>query len=119
MSSIKFFKPEDFKCSYEFRSGYPIQMNKFETIGGLSAEQAAEQANAKLERESRIVIGSPETNWDEAGNKIETHKALLINIEPIEKCKHNVDDLVYSIQDKTGTNIMCYACKTKFRLVEM
>lgn len=72
---MKFFEPEDF-------------YTKGEDDTRRTPLEACEIANAKLEQKGRIVIGSPETNWDEGGNKIETHKALLINIEPIEKCKH-------------------------------
>jgi hypothetical protein len=70
---VKFFVEEDFPDT-----------------GGYSVE-AAYRANTKLEREGRVVIGSPETDWNEIGNRVETHKALLINVELIQKCSHPVD----------------------------
>lgn len=91
---MKFFKPEDFLCT---------------TNIPLLPTEACNLANAKLEREGKIVYGHngksvadhfPDAffwrpddlvNGDVLYNgKIahSTHKALLINIEPIEKCTH-------------------------------
>lgn len=92
---MKFFRPEDFNglCNYS----YPAF--------------AADMANAKLEREGKIVYGSPNgrshtfvpgiiwnTHDDKTGR--DTHKALLINIEPIEVCKHEKEKVGTFIQKK-------------------
>lgn len=102
---MKFFKPEDFKYDSVIFEG-----NLYIKVG-----YAANRANEKLEREARVVIGSPETNWDEAGNKIETHKALLVNIELIEKCKHPNDNIKGSMlnvyRDDSNLNKYCFRCE--------
>ncbi len=53
------------------------------------------ECSAKLEREGKVVYGSePEDKetysalYGEGNNRYSTHKALLINIEPIEVCTH-------------------------------
>jgi len=65
----KFFTPKDFElCKYSY-------------------EDICERANSKLEREGEVIF--IEGNY---GSKkrisASTHKALLINIELLEKCKH-------------------------------
>lgn len=71
---MSFFKPEDFE-------GWPHER-----------EQIANLANAKLEREARNVflnLSREGILLDITGfNRKQSHKALLINIEPIDKCKH-------------------------------
>lgn len=74
--NMNFFKPEDF---FELRSvpSYTSDMAKI--------------ANAKLEREGVVVYGaqypieSKEWNYQPRQAKGHTHKALLINIEPIKQ----------------------------------
>lgn len=83
---MKFFKPEDFDIEY-----------KEDTLIS-HKEWAANLANAKLEREGKVVYNhhGPSTNFNEHPVWISkgwqdgdsTHKALLICIEPIEQCKH-------------------------------
>ena len=76
---MNFFKPEDFKHS----SNSP-----------LISSDAADIANAKLEREGKVVYGYQhdyDEEWVFHSNESpeeHTHKALLINIEPIAKCEH-------------------------------
>lgn len=78
---MSFFKKEDFKGTY----------NNYQNEW---LEKMAELANAKLEREGKVVYTHSTFEkpgyWGpiEQGSFDDTHKALLINIEPIEKCKH-------------------------------
>lgn len=77
---MKFFKPEDF--------------NYDNPIGIYSYEKMAELANAKLEREGKVMRNTSingdvfNQGWSTARTYGDTHQALLINIEPIEKCTH-------------------------------
>lgn len=67
---MKFFKPEDF------------------VTDDISASAAAARANAKLEREGKVFWGSVdehESYFHIEKDDVDTHKALLINIEPIEE----------------------------------
>lgn len=83
--SIDFFKPEDFIPNF------------FEHL--IHPRTAAELANAKIEKEGMAVFGSPKGtsttyvsgqiwNTHNDGTHRDTHKALLINIEPLEICTH-------------------------------
>lgn len=77
--SPQFFVPEDFPK--EMMQGmYAIQVN------------AAHHANLKLEREGQVVYSYWRDTKGPWSSDFEippdTHKALLINIEPIEKCQH-------------------------------
>lgn len=84
---IKFFNAEDFAYSFE---------------GRLTSTMARDLANAKLEREGRVVYGGKfclggEWSFVSHNNvppKTNTHKALLINIEPIEQCKHPAQKVI-------------------------
>lgn len=109
------FEPSDFLRLYERR---PI--NEF----------ASELANAKLQewiKDAKVVYRQPgfgghswQENLHDASNR--THKALLINIEPIEKCKHEASNIVafdhYAIngtyrgpmRDKSGITYKCCSC---------
>lgn len=84
----KFFKPEDFH-----------NQPNFHTTSLELAGRIATTANEKLEREGLRVNGilgkvwaqiHPSDGWKEINFNQErsTHKALLINIEQIEECKH-------------------------------
>lgn len=71
---MKFFKPEDFykdECIHCVEDGFRI----------------AALANAQLEREGKVVYGN-ELHWTLKQYSSDTRKALLINIEPVEKCAH-------------------------------
>lgn len=74
---MKFFTPEDFEpCSQT-----------------LTAAGMADRANTKIEKEGRVVYGDESyqtnlSNWDCQSDETTTHKALLICVEPIEKCTH-------------------------------
>lgn len=78
--SIEFFKPDDFQ---------------YESEGRLRSIMAADIANAKLEKEGCLIYCDKEggrANWslNKTGAK---YKALIINIEPIEKCDHPKDKI--------------------------
>lgn len=84
---MTFFKPEDFD----------IQQGKVYTT---ESHRSAEVANAKLEREGKVVyfLNQPDMEWMtySAHKKFlpsAKYKALLINIEPIEKCKHSIEKI--------------------------
>lgn len=79
-----FFEASDFNEYLKY--GFPLH-----------PPDAAHLANEKLRREGRVVYGKiPETNggwngaWTFGESKADTHTAMLINIQPIEKveCKH-------------------------------
>lgn len=82
---MKFFIPEDF--SNHLKCSWP-------------AEEMAKLCNEKLEREGKVIYGIDEKDWHikepyikSTGEKLTTHKALLINIEAIEKCKHPIESI--------------------------
>jgi len=109
---MKFFYPEDF--------------DDRGTAFRLSPEECAERANAKLERDGKVVYGdfgrshtlvpSGQGWWtidDKTGRN--THKALLIAIEPIEKCSHR--DAVYVPPDSASvpSGWFCKSCRAKVK----
>ena len=74
---MNFFKPEDFGNLY---------------LDEVQKTAACSYANAKLEREGKVVYGNNKIElgtsmWTAQATR-DTHQALLINIEPIEKCEH-------------------------------
>jgi hypothetical protein len=71
---MKFFKLEDFDLDEIANSQDIIDI-----------------VNAKLEREGKVVYSNNAHGWNENGPCISLKKALLINIEPIEKCTHPVE----------------------------
>lgn len=82
--SIEFFKPSDFE--------------KYLT-DAYTQQLSADLANEKLEKEAKPVFGSPNGKsttyvagqiWNTYNDVTQrnTHKALLINIEPLEICTH-------------------------------
>lgn len=88
---MKFFKPEDFLPGNDF---YKI------TWDDVVRKQLADRANAKLEREGKVVFGIPGADlWEEALYSSSTHTAVLINIEPIEKCTHPAEKVVQTTID--------------------
>lgn len=94
---MKFFNAKELEYMYETMPNNCIW-----------AEYLADYLNNRLNLEGRIVIGSPLSNWNECGNRIETHKALLINIEPIENCKHESHKV--SIEYSKLNKISYYLC---------
>lgn len=102
----KFFKPEDF------------EMQKF------SPEQISDFANRKLELSGKVVY--------DCGNGLLTHtenydtiykpiyKAILINIEPIEKCTHPKEkvqtDRVISHDPTLYSNFLTFFCECGVRV---
>lgn len=82
-----FFKPEDFEDSQGYKS--------------YSSQVMAALANAKLEREGDLIwtdtMGKDHLWWTNPENKtVKNYKALLINIEPIEKCKHPMEKIKFN-----------------------
>ncbi len=76
----KFFKLEDFQGTYD-HCQFPV------------LQKYVDLANAKLEREGKVVYGFNQIPDSWTYNKeSDTHKALLICIEPIEKCTHPVKE---------------------------
>lgn len=101
---MNFFKRDDFLLMCKEEAGtYPVYTATDAVIGGM-ALKIAKYANDKLERESEIAYGRMEFKTFAIAEKPgpqSTHKALLINIEPIEKCKHgNLVDAETSYWDK-------------------
>lgn len=60
----------------------------------ISLEDAAIKANEKLEKEGKILYCEFPSDQDASFSLIKfneaTHEALLLNIEPLEKCKHQL-----------------------------
>lgn len=106
---MKFFKAEDFEgkqCDSIF--------NAFERM--------SEIANTKLEKEGLTVYGTKVfqdreiTKWFTEkqidsihGVNWSTHRGLLINVEPIEKCNHPKEKVRY-VDLTIGTFAECRAC---------
>lgn len=101
---MKFFKPEDFQNFVDENSDY--------------AEHCAEAANEKLENKAIKVKGfvnRPQFNYHEfsTGYTNTTHKALLINIEPLEKCNHEVNKLsMVRLDGDKPRSFVCQCGKT-------
>lgn len=91
-----FFVPEDF--------GGDILTDRYK-------ENIARIANAKLEREGKIVYG-----LDLAGmygpfeTKYSKYKAILINIEPIEKCTHPKEKVRMICEQEKPLNTGAFFC---------
>jgi len=95
---MKFFNESDF--------------NTLKSKGHFTWEEIADLANAKLEKESRIVFTSldPNDSWTTWGYDIDgprTFHALLINIEPIEKCSHPKEKISGRYADENGVVFKC------------
>ncbi len=111
---LKFFKPEDFtKDLHPATNMYGFS---------ITPEVAADLANNKLEREGKIVYGTePEDKetysalYGESKNRHSTHKALLINIENIERCQHLIEDVVI-LHDYDSYAASTYKCKCGVKL---
>lgn len=109
---MKFFKPEDFSPGFGTWNG--------------SREEAAEWANKKLEKEGQKVDGFITRNGFphiefSTGYSNTTHKALLINIEPIEVCDHIIG-LFFNTITLNGIKSMiasCNACGKQFKVQEL
>jgi len=85
---MKFFKPDDFTGS--------------DVNGMMHINRASDLANAKLEREGKIVFSqsSDRRYWEDPNDPTTQDasersdlRALLINIEPIEPCTHLVEKI--------------------------
>lgn len=72
---MKFFKPEDF---------YIVGDGQMKT-----PQQASDIANEKLEKEGIIVYSNKSAFTWRLSDESKECKALLINIENIEKCTHS------------------------------
>jgi len=107
---MKFFTPEDFEFNYMGLKDWPIY-----------AKRISDCANAKLEREGKRIYKSSYDIWrterigkdDFFRGPLSTHRAILINIEPIEKCTHppeKVESTKYDPAEYTYTyNCSCGA----------
>lgn len=112
---MNFFKPEDFDFKKYFNW-------KYEDI----EIDLAKACNQKLEREAIVVYGK-HNSWGEYGfhtNKdlkfldgsLSDKKALLINIEPIEKCKHESTIMEYAVSGKLPPPFFkCINCGAKVK----
>lgn len=89
---MKFFKPEDFQLlEGDYYAGVSLSL----------AEQMAARANAKLECEGRVVYsGGIAGEYGPFENNSKKYKALIINIEPIEHCKHPLSKCSYVIREE-------------------
>lgn len=86
-------------------------------------------ANAKLQewlKDAKVVYGKYAKinghglSLSEKREPEDTHKALIINIEPIEQCKH-VGEFIYTKITNDGPEYLlahCRNCLSKFKLVE-
>lgn len=107
---MSFFKPEDFSKYASTEKTIPYGFCKAMT----------ELCNAKLEKEGEVAYGCNYDNEKGWAFNIEkkfpetTHKALLINIEPISKCEHPLnkcrvviksDDVVRRYPSKGGYQV--------------
>lgn len=82
---MKFFKPEDFYTKGDL-----------DTM--ITPLAAAAKANAKLEHLGEVVYGNfGINNHNEITHKDRNpmHKALLLNVEQIEKCEHPIGTIYY------------------------
>jgi len=103
---MKFFKSEDFLHAAHLP---------------FTSSDAADLANAKLEREGRIVYGRDSyCAWGETESQFETaignqdkcnQKAFLINIEHIEECEH----ATYRVGPTSTQGIFICNCGAKVR----
>lgn len=85
---VKFFKPEDF-------DGINFD-NKFN-------HRFADAANAKIESDGGMVYSSPGTSsWTHVPTMSDTHKAYVVNVRPIENCKHPKEQIMMHNQHTTG-----------------
>lgn len=82
---MNFFKPEDFR--------YLNITNATQRLESLQ-ELASNIANTIIQREGKIVYFLEDDHWENGSWTVDTTyppaktKALLINIEPNEKCQH-------------------------------
>lgn len=105
-----FFTPEDFEDKH----------NPLSYMNALS-DKVASIANAKLLSEGKVMFGvMGESRWHFYSSQQipgktpqDTHKALLINIEKIEECKHPVQR--YEIQ-KSNVQFFCNNCGVELKL---
>ena len=74
---MNFFKPEDF-------------LDPKNSIVKICLDRFCDKANSKLEREGKIVYRPEDCKevWIDNEKDRPIHRALLICIEPIEKCTH-------------------------------
>lgn len=110
---MKFFKTSDFTDARILKEC--IRLN-------WQPEEIAKMCNEKLERESKAVYG-----LDLAGmyGPFQTdhskYKAVIICIEPIEKCKH-IDAFHYTRITNDGPDYLlahCSLCHAKFKMTEI
>lgn len=96
---MKFFKPEDFEGRHHVDAGVSGYV-----IGDGTAKVCADLANAKLEREGKVVYSTTNDPWWKpfGFNNQPDNKALLIAIEPIEVCSHPAERIFQQNYAVTG-----------------
>lgn len=74
---MNFFTPKDF---HEIASAHDGRL-------------ISDIANVKLAKHGVLVFGSNAVGWTISRNTYDRQKAILINIEPIQKCEHPKDEV--------------------------
>lgn len=105
---MKFFKPED--CSKYLAKIFDTYCKP----DGKGATQLASLLNEQLEREGKVVYGTQVgKHWRTELALVDVNQALLIAIEPIEKCEHPEEKLTvmasrdYRIPVKHNLSFLC------------
>lgn len=102
---MNFFKPEDFENIIYPPGG---------TWGQLT-EAVIKRCNSKLENEGKVVYAENiEPVWNPRPFSGAQQKALLINIEPIEKCKHPKSEVWgYRFDNEPSNGWKCGTCGSR------
>lgn len=95
---MKFFKPEDFGGDSEFTG---------------QGKYWADLANAKLEREGKVLYEENNYWYWFSVPKNPTRKALLINIEEISRCDHSKEKVGYTVGPQLGPAVYTCMCGAK------
>jgi len=69
-----------------------FRVSDFDDVWQRGAEYCAKIANTRLEVGGIQVKGNTTYGWATNEAKWATHKALVVNIEPIETCKHPLSE---------------------------
>lgn len=99
---MKFFTASDFVNEGEDKWEKPCLIKPYE---------AADRANAKLEREACLMYKIENKQWVHRDDIYpfgkETHKALLIAIEPLERCSHPTEKVKVVINYSLNNYYKC------------
>lgn len=113
---MTFFKPEDFH----------VDLLNYDTNVSV-ANIIANIANAKLERESKQIWVFKDkqsgeihnlTTIDQYKPDLYRHKALMINIEPRNKCEHSLEKIRVVYETDTSHKTYLCECGVKVKPVE-